>query len=157
MSKKPKTYPQIGFSDARAQLNEVLIPAYRRFNERGTRVHTLEVAQAAWALHERLWHDGGCTPILERFRADLFNACPELRLMRDVAETGKHTGLRRTNVLVERITGSENPGGTLEISGPLGNYTTKPTCTLTIETNGKNYPVPETLKTVVEFWAAKLK
>ena len=35
MSKKPKTYPQIGFSDARAQLNEVLIPAYRRFNERG--------------------------------------------------------------------------------------------------------------------------
>jgi hypothetical protein len=88
-------YPEIGLDNAKAYLHDVLRPAYQQFTERGTRANLLQVAQAAWAIHERLWHDKGCVPPLEQFRADLFKACPVLRLMRDIAETGKHTGLKR--------------------------------------------------------------
>jgi len=153
-------YPEIGLDSAQAHLHDILSPAYGQFTERGTRANLLKVAQAAWDIHERLWHDKGCVPPLDQFREDLFKACPELRLMRDIAETGKHTGLDRKNPPVElvRIAGAENPGGTSEISGPLVmTYTTKPTCTLMIETvDGRSYPVPETLKIVVEFWVRRL-
>lgn len=109
-------YPGIGLDNAKAHLHDVLRPAYQQFTERGTRTNLLQVAQAAWAIHERLWHDNGCVPPKNRFRADLYKACPELRLMRDIADTGKHTGLDREVPPVElvRITGAENSGGTVE-------------------------------------------
>jgi hypothetical protein len=126
-----------------------------------------QVAQAAWAIHERLWHDKGRAPPLDQFREDLFKACPELQLMRDIAETSKHAGLNRKSVEVARITGEENRGGTVEVSEgirevngqlmPMPRHTTKRACTLMIETvGGRSYPVPETLKTVVDFWVATL-
>ena len=170
MNSKPRVfkYPEIGLDSARMHLHDVLSPAYRQFTERGTRANLLKVAEAAWAIHERLWHDNGRVPPLEQFRADLFKDCRELRWMRDIAETGKHTGLDRGDIEVARITGEENPGGTLEVSGGIlevnGQYittprrTTKPTCTLMIETvDGRSYPAPETLKTVVDFWVATLR
>jgi len=167
MNSKPRVfkYPEIGLDNAQAQLHDVLSPTYRQFTERGTRANLLKVAEAAWAIHERLWHDNGRAPPLEQFRRDLFKACPELRLMRDIAETGKHSGLdRRKDLELVRITGAENPGGTLEISGSWiltgqpARHTTKPTCTLMIETvDGRSYPVPETLKTVVDFWVTTLR
>ena len=151
-------YPNIGFENARTYLDEVLAPAYRQFTERETRANTLRVAEAGWAIHERLWHDLGRVPPLNEFRARLFEDCPELRLMRDIAEIGKHTGLSRDDVIVDRITGAENPGGISETSGfgmMLGGG--KPTCTLTIDTiDGQHFPVPKTLKTVVQFWVRTL-
>ena len=158
-------YPEISFDNARAHLHDVLSPAYRQFTERGTRANLLQVAEAAWAIHERLWHDKGCVPSMKKFRADLFKACPKLRLMRDIADTGKHSGLDREVPPVElvRITGAENPGGTVDkrsswlLNGEPALSTTEPTCELMIETvDGRSYPVPETLKTVFDFWAATL-
>jgi hypothetical protein len=150
-------YPKIGFDNALQHLNDVLFPAYTRFTQRQTRANALEVAEAAWALHERLWHDKGCKPGKPEFRVDLFKACPELELMRDYAETGKHSGLDRDVGLVS-ITGSESPGGIVEMSGPLGTQTTVPTCTLTMNyADGKTYSVADVLKRVVEFWSKELR
>jgi hypothetical protein len=151
-------YPQIGLENALQHLNDVLYPAYARFRQRQTRANALDVAQAAWALHERVWHDKGCKPDKPQFRADLFKACPELKLMRDYAEAGKHFGLNRDGVRHFCIKGSESPGGILEISEPLGQRTEVPTCTLTMDYgDGETYSVPDVLKRVVEFWSKELR
>ena len=144
----------------------VLYPAYNRFSERQTRETALAVAQAAWQLHERLWHDKGCEPDkIDDFRADLYRTCPELELLRDWVETAKHSGLGRSGVKLVSITGAENPGGTLVINeGPVtsagpfrGNRTTVPTCTMTLNfDDGKSYDLQEVLKRVVEFWRKEL-
>jgi hypothetical protein len=104
-----------------------------------TRATALEVAQAAWALHERVWHDLHCHPTKKQFRADLFKECPELQWMQDYAEAGKHVGLGREGVQLVSITGAENPGGVLEITAPLGTLITTPECTLMINAGGKSY------------------
>jgi hypothetical protein len=154
-------YPHIGLEDAKTHLHDMLGPAYRDFTEKGSRANLVKVAEAAWAIHERLWHDNGrVPPPLTQFREDLFTACPELRLMRDIAETAKHAGLRRETVVLVSITGSEYAGGTSEITGSwlADQPTSQPRCTLMIETiNGTNYPAPEALKAVIDFWVATLK
>jgi hypothetical protein len=163
---RPLTYPKIGLDTAKAHLVDVLYPAYARFQERRTRATGLEVAQATWALHERLWHDRGCKPEkLPDFEADLYKACPDLKLTRDWVETAKHSGLGRPDVELVSITGDENPGGTLVTNdGPVapggpfrGNRTTVPTCTLTMNcSDGSTHSVPDVLKRVVNFWKTEL-
>jgi hypothetical protein len=80
-------HPHVGLEDAKTHLHDMLRPAYRDFTEKGSRANLVKVAEAAWAIHERLWHENGRVPPLTQFREDLFKACPELRLMRDIAET----------------------------------------------------------------------
>jgi hypothetical protein len=100
----PTSKPEIGLPNASQYLHDALLSAYRRFQFAQTRATALEVAQAAWALHERLWHDQDCKPDLKQFRAELFQGCPELQLMRDHAEAGKHVELGREGVqLIEKI------------------------------------------------------
>jgi hypothetical protein len=89
---KVTKYPEIGLGGAGAHLLDKLRPAYRHFTERGTRANLAKFAEAPWAIHEWLWHDNGCVPPLPQFRADLFTACPELALMRDITEASKRTG-----------------------------------------------------------------
>jgi hypothetical protein len=152
-----RTKPQIGFPNASQYLHDALLRAYGRFKQAQTRATALEVAQAAWALHERLWHDQGCNPPKPQFRASLFKECPELRLMRDHAETGKHVELGRQGVELISITGAENPGGVWEISDPFGQRTVPGQCTLEYVTDGKSYKVTDVLERVVRFWVDKLR
>jgi hypothetical protein len=162
---KPKTYPNIGLDSAQAHFGGALRPAYERFQKRQTLANGLEVAQAAWALHERLWHDKGCSPAdINVFRADLFKACPDLKLTRDWVDTAKHSGLDRKDVELVSITGHEDPGGALVNDGPVapggpfrGDRTTPPTCTLTMNcADGKTYAVSDVLKRVVDYWTKEL-
>ena len=111
------------------------------------------------ALRERLWHDQGCNPDLEQFRADLFKECPELELLRDFVETGKHTGLDRKSPAVRlvNLTGAENPGGVVEMTSPFGTLITPLECTLTFNySDGKSYKVTDVIKRVVDFCVKKL-
>jgi hypothetical protein len=158
-------HPAIGFDSASQHFVGNLYPAYDRFQTRQTRETALAVAQAAWQLHERLWHDRGKPKNLDDFRADLYRNCPELELLRDWVEAAKHSGLSRPGVKLDSITGFENPGGTLVIndgpvtpSGPFRpSRTTVPTSTLTLNFNdGRSYDVKEVLKRVVEFWKQEL-
>src|SRR5262245_66581235 len=110
-------------------------------------------------MHERLWHDQGRKPELEQFRADLFKACPELKLLRDYVEAAKHTGLGRKNppVRLVSVTGGENPGGIAEISDPFGQRRTTLDCTLTFNyDDGTSYKVTDVINRVVVFWAWKM-
>ena len=75
---KKYTFPDIGLDSARAHLYELLRPAYQRFTEAETRENMRRVAEAAWAMHDRLWHDMG-TPEPKKFTSDLFNDCPTLQ------------------------------------------------------------------------------
>jgi hypothetical protein len=151
-------FPSIGFPNAPAQLHDALLPAYRRFQKRQTRDTLLEVASVAWHLCERFWHDQGCKVDLGTFRATLFKECPELALLRDYVETAKHVGLTRESIRLVELTGAENPGGFEEITGPLGTLRTTPECTLTFNyAGGENHKVTDVIKSVVDFWARKLK
>jgi hypothetical protein len=150
-------YPQIGFPTTREYLQDALLPAYNRFQQKQTRDTLLGVASPAWALHERLWHDQGCKPDIEQFRADLFTACPELDLLRDYVEAAKHTGLNRKGVRLVSLTGAENPGGIAEIADQFGQRRTTLDCTLTLNyADGTSYRVTDVVKRVVEFWVKKL-
>lgn len=152
-------YPNIGFNSAREHLDNILFPAYSQFRQRQTNANALEVAQAAWQIYERLWHDqgGGVRQQKKKFRTDLFAACPELKLLYDWVEAAKHTGLDRQDVKLVSITGSEWPGGTLEMFGPFGNTTIVPECTLTMNVGDKIYLVTDVLRHVVAFWKQKLQ
>jgi len=157
-------FPAIGIEDAQSYFRLDLCPAYARFREVQTRVNALSVAQSAWALIEWRWNDKGRTPPLEQFRTDLFTKCPELRLLRDYAEAGKHVGLDRTDVEFDGITGAESPGGTFETSGPQmgdagpfrGRQHFRPQCTLVMNHGGKTHSLPDVLHRVVEFWSREL-
>ena len=152
------TKPQIGFPNASQYLHDALLSAYRRFKQAQTRTTALEVAHAAWALQERLWHDQGRNSSdLEQFRPELFKECPELQLTRDHTEAGKHVELGREGVQLISITGAENPGGVCEISDPFGQRTVPGQCTLEYVTGGKSYEVTAVLERVVQFWVNKLR
>jgi hypothetical protein len=153
------TKPQIGFPNASQYLHDALLSAYRRFKQAQTRTTALEVAHAAWALQERLWHDQGRNPPdLEQFRAALFKECPDLELIRDHTETAKHVELGRKSVRLVSITGGENPGGVYEVSDQFGQRIVPGVCTLTFNTiDGQSYKVTDVLERVVRFWANKLR
>jgi hypothetical protein len=149
-------YPDIGHGNAAQLLNDVLLPANARFGQKQTRETLRAVADPAWAMHDRLWHDQGC-PDKEKFRADLFKDCPELELLRDYVDTGKHFGLDRKSVRLVSLTGAENPGGVIENTGPLGTLITTPECTLMFNTSdGKSYKATDVIKRVIDFWVKKL-
>lgn len=150
--------PDIGLNSASDYFHDVVSPAYNRFAQRQTRANALEFALGAWHLCERLWHDRGKLGDKDRFAEALCAACdPELRLVHDLADAGKHHELRRKSVRLARIVGAENPGGIGEIAGPLGQTRVEPQCTLEIEDfDGSCHPLPAALKHVIEFWRSEI-
>ena len=150
------TTPDIGLAKASDYFDLVVSPAYTRFAQRLTRANALTFAVAAWHLHDRLWHDRGSPRPKEQFVEGLFVACPELRMIRDLADASKHHALGRPSVKLTKIVGAENPGGVVEISSPLGQTTSTPTCTLEIEFDGSCYPLPDVLRRVVEYWRSEI-
>lgn len=127
-----------------------------RASRKGRHANALTLAVAAWHLHDRLWHDRRSPHPKEQFVEALFVACPELRMVRDLADAGKHHALDRPSVKLTKIIGAENSGGIGEISSPLGQTTSIPTCTLEIEFDGSCYPLPDALRRVVEYWRSEI-
>ena len=150
------TIPNIGLAKASDYFDLVVSPAYTRFAERQTRANALTFAVAAWHLHDRLWHDRGSPHPKEQFVEALFVACPELRMIRDLADASKHHALGRSSVKLTKIVGAENPGGVVETSSPLGQTSAVPKCTLEIEFYGSRYPLPDVLRCVVVFWRSEI-
>jgi hypothetical protein len=150
------TIPDIGLAKASDYFDLVVSPAYTRFAHKQTRANALTFAVAAWHLHDRLWHDRGSPHPKEQFVEALFVACPELRMVRDLADAGKHHALDRPSVKLTKIIGAENPGGIGEISSPLGQTSAVPECTLEIEFDGTCYLLPDVLRRVVEFWRSEI-
>jgi hypothetical protein len=147
--------PDIGFNSARDYFDSLLLPAYRNFAKTPKRVSMVEFARSAWHLNERLWHDRG-KPNKEKFLADLLSACPELRLVRDIGDTSKHTELERRSATLARIEGCDG-GGTGEEITIYGAVSKPDRGTLTIvEDNGARHDPDFVFKRIVEFWQAEI-
>jgi hypothetical protein len=88
----------------------------------------------------------------DAFDADLFKRCPDLRLIRDLADATKHGGeLHRGSVTVKGVSGSESPGGTSFTFSPLGTLQSTPECTLQIDHGGGSRDLKEALTTAYKF------
>ena len=79
-------YVDLGFTSARQFWIEVGLPAYKRFIDDPNGRTAIEAACQSWHVHEWLWHED------QR----------ELAWVQDIAEAGKHCGLKRLSVTVAR-------------------------------------------------------
>lgn len=153
---KRSTTPNIGFDNPSAYFEYCILPAYRAFVGTPQRTNAVAFAIAAWHLNDRLWHYQG-KPNREAFVAALMKACPELRLVRDLADAGKHHELNRPSVTVARIEGAEG-GGILESFGPLGMTSSIDRGSLQIvEQDGSRHDPAIVFCRVVEFWQSKVR
>jgi hypothetical protein len=88
-------YVDFGFTSAREYWTEVAEPAYERFLKDETRGNAIAAFLLLGPLPDWLWyeqHPGKDTrksKDYEPFRQHLFSDCPELTLLRDVADVGE--------------------------------------------------------------------
>lgn len=151
------TIPNIGFNNASNYLEHFVLPAFRAFTKTPTRANAIEFAVASWHLHDHLWHDRGKPDRPKsKFVAKLIKACPELRLMRDLADAGKHHELDRPSSSLVRLEGAEG-GGILESFGPLGMTSAFDRGSLElVERDGSRHDPATVFRRVVEFWRSEV-
>ena len=148
-------------------------PAYSRFKENSTRENAIECAKAIEDVRGWYWRakHPGLDPRRAKseyaaFNQKLFAECPELALIRDIADQAKHGGqLDRADVQVKEIQGAGAPGGTYMVSGPpltpsgpfRNMHEIKPECTLRIAlTDGSEKKLPTVLAASMQYWRGKL-
>lgn len=90
----PITYI-FGLTSAEEYWVELVLPSQRRFLESGARGDAIIASMTAWSLHDWLYDEHGKGMNRSSFTADQYKACPELKLVRSVAEAGKHKRLDR--------------------------------------------------------------
>jgi hypothetical protein len=90
---------------------------------------------------------------LRAFNRQLFAECPELAIIKDIAEAAKHGGqLGRDNVQVKKIRGA-GAGGIVTGFTPFGIHEHKPVCTLqAVLKDGSEKPLPELLTKAMQYW-----
>ena len=166
----------IGPSSARDYFGLHVVPANTRFLKISNHENAINLAKALWDTAGWLWSDRN--PGVDRrrqkaaadcFDADLFKRCPDLELIRDLAEAAKHGGeLSRPNVKVTGLSGCGSPGGTLftsnafgpmgeRPSGPFGGMMVEstPECTLQIDHDGGSRDMKEALAAAFKFLQAE--
>jgi hypothetical protein len=162
----------IGFGSAGAYFIKQVMPANTRFLEISSRENAIDLAKALWDTAGWLWSDRN--PGVDRrapaaktraFDEDLFRRCPDLQLIRDLAEFAKHGGeLNRASVVVKGISGIGSQGGTSFVSNPFGAngersngpfggmaVQSTPKCTLQIDTANGSRNMKDALASVFHF------
>jgi hypothetical protein len=154
----------LGFGSALDYWHQITNRAFMRFKEAPTRENAIECAKAIEDLRDWLWTkenpgvDSRAMPDVYRtFNQGLFAECPDLAIIKDIAEFAKHGGqLGRGSVMVKEIEGA-GIGGLSHEGGPLGNYDRKPVCTLeAVLRDGSKKPIPEMLSRAVLYWRDRL-
>jgi hypothetical protein len=151
-----------------------VMPAHSRFQKISNLENAISLANALWNTTGWLWSDRN--PGIDRRKADtkafdedLFKRCPDLRLIRDLADATKHGGeLSRAGVIVKGVSGSGSPGGTSSTSNPFGSMGERPSgpfggmmveatpeCTLRIDHQGGSRDMKEALITAYKFLQAE--
>jgi hypothetical protein len=143
---KTVRYVNFGFNSAKEYWAEVLLPAYERFNAEPSRGNAIMASFPAWHIQEWVWHQqhpGAETRNSKdytQFHDTLFDDCPELAWIRDVADAGKHCGLGRS---------------TLEVREAVNTWPLN-TTPLTINLNdGTTHEFADVLSRVIEYWRTK--
>jgi hypothetical protein len=102
-------YVDFGYQSAREFWNENAIPAFQTFQDQRNRANAINAAIYAWQIHDWIWHeqhpgeDTYKNTTYKKFKKKLIKKCPELSVIRDVADAAKHRGLGRSDVRVKRI------------------------------------------------------
>jgi hypothetical protein len=140
-------YVDFGFTSAREYWDEVVLPAYERFQAEPSRGNAIPASLLAWHIQEWIWHDehpGEDTRSkdYQPFQEKLFLDCPELQWIRDVADASKHRGLGRQKPKVE----------VREVKGTWPHNATPFTMRLD---DGTRHDFADVLQRVIEFWRAK--
>ena len=151
-----------------------VMPAHSQFMMISNQENAISLAKAIWDTAGWLWSDRN--PGIDRRKADtkafdedLFKRCPDLRLIRDLAEAAKHGGeLSRAGVIVKGVSGCRSPGGTSFTSNPFGPMGERPSgpfggmmvestpeCTLQIDYEGGSRDMKEALTTTYRFLLAE--
>jgi hypothetical protein len=126
-------------------------PAYSAFLRLKSRENAIAAAVASWEMRDHL--RGGTGKV--EFDQALFKSCPELQLIRDIAEASKHAELARSDVKVSGISGTGSIGGEATIISPLGSLQMVPPCTLQIDLkDGSSRMMEDVLATVAKFLRA---
>jgi hypothetical protein len=109
-------------------------------------------------VHDWIWHeehpgeDTQNNPDYIKFRKDRFHDCPELALIRDAADAGKHRGLGRSDAEVRRVAGDRRIirrwGGPNRVMRRV--ISTTP---LTITLTDSTLDFSDVLSHVIDYWA----
>ncbi|MGP0008038.1 MAG: hypothetical protein ACLPIG_04920 [Methylocella sp.] len=163
-SNNPVLYIDFGYVSAKQFWAEVALSAYEQFKSNPNRQNAMQAAVPAWHVLDWIWHErhrGKNTQgndDFENFRRETIRQCPELALVRDVADASKHCGLGRLKGTPKEIQRVKRKA---RGSGPLNTYAfnTKAlnssdfTVTLTIFLNdGTERQFDDVLKIVIDYW-----
>ena len=160
-------YIDFGFKSARDFWEQVMVPAYERFQAEPSPGNAIDASVHEWQVHEWIWHErhrGQDTKdnrtVYKQFKSDLFADCPELAWIRDVGEAGKHSGLGRSpppDVLrVTTRTRFFGPLNTIPLNTmPLNTLRSETTPLVITLTDGSEHGFCGVLSRVNEYWRKK--
>jgi len=103
-------YVDLGIPDAKAFWTTVALPSVQAFRTGATTLTSLMAAWSLWHMNEWLWYDthpgetARVSQAYKDFTAGHTSACPDLLLLRDVAEASKHRALSRKGIAVDKVT-----------------------------------------------------
>ncbi len=106
----------LSIPNAKAFWSIVVSPSVEAFRANATTYTALMAAWSLWHMLEWHWYDSHpdedyrTSPAHKAFDAIHTADCPDLRLLRDVAEASQHRVLGRKSVTVERLTPSRGHG-----------------------------------------------
>jgi hypothetical protein len=150
-------YVDIGLNSVEEYWNHVVIPNFQAFRASPTPNSTYLAALSLWHIQDWVWHDQN--PGLhahgwafKKFRKELLKACPQLGWLQDIANAGKHHGLRYPTV-VKSAASDFMPKSNMTV-GEMSGFMEMVTLKLD---DGSKQDVGATLQKAVDFWRDQLK
>jgi hypothetical protein len=102
-------YVDFGIDNASAFFRLITLPNVEAFEAAPSIQSGLNAVWGLWHLHEWYWHDTHPkedprrNAAYDTFLDNLYQACPELKYLRDLSEAAKHCGMGRTPLPVGRL------------------------------------------------------
>lgn len=143
-----------GIDKAKDRL-EQLITNYNRLIKDPSNISLAEkVCGDAWHLNDWVFYelnDSGNTITIENFRNQLYNDCPEFKILHDIANTIKHKKLSKPKAKIQQTVKHEGSfdytfDSSFEIS-----------CLEIILENGDKLLLDEILHPIIDYWIRKVR
>jgi hypothetical protein len=139
-------YVDFGFTSAREYWAEVVLPAYECFKADPSRGKAIIASFPAWHVQDWIWHEQHPGEDIRnskdhtQFQEKLFDDCPELTWIRDVADAGKHRGLGRSTVEVYEV---------------INTWPLNTTPSIIKLNDGTEHEFADVMLRVIEYWRTK--
>lgn len=143
----------IGINSAKDFYRQIATPNFREFARKDDLVTAINTAYAMWHLAEWIFYELKVyTPHKRNDRekylyGDLRKLCPDIVVMQDLAETGKHRKLRRDDMMVKRT--EEEEHSFFLLAGPSKEYF--------VVYENKREPLRDVFSRVNYYWQSELE